>query len=103
MSINNKHYLTDFDLLDISDDMVKKIKYLYSKLDIDESIDEFVQENFQNHTGGHHPTKDMHYEYVLKYFPEYITEKSKSLICVDTYDQITTDRLTGKKWIGLTL
>ena len=103
MSINNKHYLTDFDLLDISDDMVKKIKYLYSKLDIDESIDEFVQANFSNIPGGTHPTKDMYYEYVLKYFPEYITEKSKSLICVDTYDQITTDRLTGKKWIGLTL
>ena len=103
MSINNKHYLTDFNILNISDDMVKKIKYLYSKLDIDESIDEFINANFPNIPGGNHPTKDMYYEYVLKYFPEYITEKSKSLICVDTYDQETTDRLTGKKWIGLTL
>ena len=102
MSINNKHYITDFDLLDISDDMVKKIKHLYSKLDIDESIDEFLKVNFPNHSGGIHPTKEIYYEYVLKYFPEYITEKSKSLICVDTSDQETTDRLTGKKRIELT-
>jgi hypothetical protein len=103
MSINNKHYVTDFDLLDISDDMVKKIKYLYSKLDIDESIDEFINANFPNINGGNHPTKEIYYEYVLKYFPEYITEKSKSLLSVNTYDDETICRLANRKWIGLTL
>jgi hypothetical protein len=102
MSINNKHYLTDFDLLDISDDMVKKIKYLYSKLDIDESIDEFLKANFPNHPGGIHPTKEIYYEYVLKYFPEYITEKSKSLLGVDIYDDETIGRLANRKHKCLT-
>jgi hypothetical protein len=102
MSINNKHYITDFDLLHISDDMVKKIKYLYSKLDIDESIDEFLKVNFPNHPGGIHPMKEVYYKYVLKYFPEYITEKSKSLLTVDIYDDETIGRLANRKHKCLT-
>jgi hypothetical protein len=102
MSINNKHYLTDFNILNISDDMVKNIKYLYSKLDINESIDEFINANFSNHPGGTHPTKEIYYEYILKYFSEYITEKSKSLLSVDIYDHETISKLANRKHKHLT-
>jgi hypothetical protein len=102
MSINNRHYLTDFNMLNISDDMVKKVKYLYSKLDINESIGEFINTNFPKHSGGIHPTKEIYYEYILKYFPEYITEKSKSLLSVDIYDDKAIHKLTNRKHKHLT-
>jgi hypothetical protein len=88
MSINNRHYITDNVVLDIDEGMVKKIKYLYSNLDVDESMSEFAFSNFPDHTGGVHPSKEIYYEYVLKYFPEYINEKSKSLLDINEYSDM---------------
>lgn len=92
MSIDNSHYLTDADVLDLnrgintSDDITSKIKNIYDTLDITETIDE-VKSNYDllNKLTGDtgHPNKEVHFEYISKHFPEFIREKSKNLLNID--------------------
>ena len=109
MAIDNSHYLTDSDVLDLnrgintSDDIICKIKNIYDTLDITETIDEF-RLDYMIMNGGHtneHPNKEIHFQYISKYFPEFVTEKSKNLSNIDTTNLIDswelelTNRITN--------
>jgi len=91
MAIDNSHYLTDTDVLDLNngidrfDDITSKIKNIYDTLDIIETIDE-VKWNYNllnNISNNDHPNKQIHFEYMSKYFSEFVTEKSKNLLNID--------------------
>ena len=91
MSIDNSHYLTDADVLDLNnginrfDDITSKIKNIYDTLDITETIDEikFNYNLLRNLPNDIHPTKEIHFEYMSKHFSEFVTEKSKNLLNTD--------------------
>ena len=91
MAINNSHYLTDTDVLDLNngidrfDDITSKIKNIYDTLDIVETIDEAkLNYNLPRQLSNDvHPNKEVHFEYMSKHFPEFVTEKSKNLLNID--------------------
>ena len=104
MAINNSHYLTDADVLDLNEgidkfnDIISKIKNIYDTLDITETIDEVkfnynLPHNLPNDT---HPNKEIHFEYISKYFPEFVTEKSKNLLNIDVSTLNWADELTNR-------
>jgi hypothetical protein len=91
MVIDNSHYLTDTDALDLNnginefDDITSKIKNIYDTLDIVETIDE-VKLNYnlpRKLPNDGHPNKEVHFEYMSKHFAEFVTEKSKNLLNID--------------------
>ena len=91
MAVNNSHYLTDSDILGLnrgintSDDIISKIKNIYDTLDITETIDEFRLDyiTMNGDNTNEHPNKEIHFQYISKYFPEFVTEKSKNLLNID--------------------
>jgi hypothetical protein len=91
MAIDNSHYLTDTDVLDLNNgiykfnDIVCKIENIYDTLDITETIDA-VKLNYnllRNISNIDHPNKEIHFQYMSKHFPEFVTEKSKNLLNID--------------------
>jgi hypothetical protein len=87
MAIDNSHYKTDYKLLGLSRTHVKYVRDIYSLLDVELSIDNFLQlykfdyiyftkdKEFEAH-----PSPSAHFAFLKMYFPEFITEKSKSLL-----------------------
>jgi hypothetical protein len=85
MAIDNSHYLTDTDVLNLDETIIYKVKNIYDTLDITETIDE-VKQNYNllnNINNDDHPNKEIHFEYISKHFSEFVTEKSKNLLNID--------------------
>ena len=75
--LDYKIYIENPDIFGINNQLLSKIKLTQSILDIKESLNEF--DNFSTH----HPSQQTHYDFVKKYFPEFLGEKSLELLKKD--------------------
>lgn len=92
MAIDNTHYMNEAYTLglhhkfDNIGHISPKIKDLYNKLDINESIASYRKNYmgkgnlYPDDHDGCHPSKEVYYDYMVKYLPELITNKSKELL-----------------------
>jgi len=80
-SMDNLLFLTDHPTTDNSK---RKVHEILELCDIQESLDEFITENYTKRgidyddgSSDDHPTQTQHYDYLKKHFPEYDTDKTK--------------------------
>jgi hypothetical protein len=72
--LDYKIYMENTDVFGINNQLLSKIKLIQTMLDVNESLNEF--DDFSTH----HPTQQTHYDFVKKYFPEFLGEKSLKLL-----------------------
>ena len=90
MAIDNTHYIDEAYTLQLHHTfnnighIVPKIKDIYAMMDTPISIAEYRNNNMEtlytDNTGGTHPTKNVYYDYCMKYLPELMTNKSLDLL-----------------------
>jgi hypothetical protein len=87
MAIDNSHYETDYKLMGLNRKHVKYVKDIYSSLDVDQSIDNFLQLYKFDHIYftkdkefEAHPSPSAHFAFLKIHFPEFITEESNLLL-----------------------
>lgn len=90
MALDNTHYQTEKNTLELTEVygdpkfLHIKINQLFNMMDIKESIEDYRRYRINilklDETTLHHPTKQVHYDYAQRHFPEYITEKSKEVL-----------------------
>lgn len=109
MAINNNHYTNEAYTLglhhqfDNIGNIVPKIKELYETLDSAEAIGLYRYKNmgednlYPDDHNGNHPTKQVYYDYMIKYFPELMTDKSLDLL--NTPNEIWKTKVTHKECI----
>jgi hypothetical protein len=78
--LDYKIYMENTDVYGINEQLLSKIKLMESMLDFKESLSEFDNFNI------HHPSQQTHYNFVKKYFSEFLGEKSLDLLNND-YNQ----------------
>jgi hypothetical protein len=60
------------------------VKNFYTECVKDLYNDEKLNYNLANNLSNDvHPIKEVHFEYISKHFPEFVTEKSKNLLNID--------------------
>ena len=64
--LDYKIYIENPDVFGINNQLLSKIKLIQTTLDVNESLNEF--DNFSTH----HPSQQTHYDFVKKYFPEFL-------------------------------
>lgn len=88
-ALDTSHYVEEVDTLQLHHKFPNigyispKLKEMYKMLDCDISIEKYKRNNldiYLEDTTSAHPSKEVHYDYTLKYFPHLITEKSKKLL-----------------------
>jgi hypothetical protein len=72
--LDYKIYMENPDVYEINNQLLSKLKLMEGMLDIKESLSEF--DNFSEH----HPSQQTHYDFVKKYFPEFLGKKSLELL-----------------------
>lgn len=72
-------FYRDRELLQLNDHEVKMVNEIYDILDIKESIQEFSETQPTNRFNDSHPFIDVHYRFVEKYMPEFISPKTENL------------------------
>ena len=86
MGIDNRHYLQDYDILDLDPNDINKINDILNMLDVKESLDEFVGPVkevtyfLEDTVPDSHPTQSQHFKYMSKHFPEFVTPKSIGML-----------------------
>lgn len=90
MAIDNSHYINEAYTLQLNlkfnniGNIVPKIKDMFSMMDTPEPIalyrENHLETLYTDNTGGTHPTKNVYYDYCMKYLPELMTEKSLDLL-----------------------
>jgi hypothetical protein len=80
LELNLKIYIENPYVYGINEQLLSKIKLMEGMLDFKESLSEF--DNFSTH----HPSQQTHYNFVKKYFSEFLGEKSLDLLNND-YNQ----------------
>jgi hypothetical protein len=91
MAIDNSHFINDAEILQINHkfknigNIVPKIENIYKTLDVDLPIGLYRRQNEDIYEpmgddSREHPIKEIYYDYIQKYIPELITEKSKQLL-----------------------
>lgn len=103
MAIDNSHYINEAYTLQLNYEfdnigyIVPKIKDIYNMLDIPIPIDIYRNNNketlYTDNTGGTHPTKNVYYDYCIKYLPELISDKSLDLL--NTPNEIWKSKLSN--------
>ena len=85
MGMDNSYYKTNADMLELDPNDVKKMENVYNMLDIKESLDEFIGPNRQhvyfkeNSMFDDHPSQHHHFQFMSKYFPEFVTPVSNRM------------------------
>jgi hypothetical protein len=93
MALDNSHYVNEAYTLELNykfdniGHIVPKIKDIYNMLDTDISIGNYREENmgaegtlYPNDNPGNHPSKEVYYDYCMKYLPELLSDKSLDLL-----------------------